>query len=116
MLKDSIIKFVQDNYELSKRLVQQKKGIGYSEDHWKTFAELGWLGLPFPEEYGGLGGSVTDTMVLMEEFGKGLVLEPYYATVILAGNALMLGGTQAQKEKIIPEIIDITESDFAQFQ
>lgn len=105
MLQDSIQKFIQDNYELSNRLVQQKKGIGYSEDHWKTFAELGWLGLPFPEEFGGMGGTAVDTMVLMEEFGKGLVLEPYYATVILAGTALTLGGTQEQKERLIPGII-----------
>lgn len=106
MLKDSIVKFVRDNYELPKRLVQQKKGIGYSEEHWQTFAELGWLGMPFPEEFGGLGGSAIDTMVMMEEFGKGLILEPFYATVVLAGTALKLGGTSAQKEKIIPKIIE----------
>lgn len=105
MLKDSIVKFVRDNYELPKRLAQQKKGIGYSEQHWQTFAELGWLGMPFPEEFGGLNGTAIDTMVMMEEFGKGLILEPFFATVVLAGTALKLGGTQAQKEKIIPEII-----------
>jgi alkylation response protein AidB-like acyl-CoA dehydrogenase len=105
MLKDSIVKFVRDNYELPKRLAQQKKDMGYSEEHWQTFAELGWLAMPFPEEFGGLNGTAIDTMVMMEEFGKGLILEPFFATVVLAGTALKLGGTQAQKEKIIPEII-----------
>lgn len=105
MLKDSIQRFIKENYELPKRLTQQKKGIGYSEDHWKTFAELGWLGMSFPEEFGGLDGGPIDTMVIMEEFGKGLILEPFFPTVILAGTALKLGGTQTQKEEIIPGII-----------
>ncbi len=105
LLKDSIQKFIADNYELSVRRKQSKQKPGYSEEHWKTFADLGWLGLPFPEQYGGFGGNLIDTMVVMEELGKGLALEPYFATVILAGNALLLGGTEAQKEKLIPEII-----------
>lgn len=108
MLRDSIQKFVRDNYGLPARIAQQKKGIGYSEDHWKTFAELGWLGLPFEEEFGGLGGNVVDTMVVMEELGKGLVLEPFYATVILAGTAINAGANKAQKERLIPGIVEGT--------
>lgn len=105
MLRDSVQKFISNNYELPKRLEQQKQGVGYSEDHWKTFAELGWLGLPFEEEFGGMGGDVVDTMVMMEEFGKGLVLEPFYATVVLAGTAINAGASQAQKERLIPGIV-----------
>ena len=66
------------------------KGIG-------PFAELGWLGLPFAEEDGGFGGSAIDTMIVMEAFGKGLVVEPYVSTVLMAGSALAHAGTTAQK-------------------
>jgi len=105
MLRNSVQKFVSDNYELPSRVEQQKKGIGYSEEHWKTFAQLGWLGLPFAEEYGGMGGDAVDLMVMMEEFGKGLVLEPFYPTVVLAGTAINAGASSAQKERLIPGIV-----------
>ena len=77
-----------DNYELEKRRAQVAEDPGYSEDHWATFAELGWLALPFAEEDGGIGGDALDVMVVMEQFGKGLVLEPFFATVVLGGGVL----------------------------
>lgn len=109
MLRDSIQKFVRENYDIStvpERRKASRKAPGYSEEHWQTFAELGWLGVPFPEEYGGIGGGPTDVMVVMEELGRGLVREPYFPTVVLGGNALLLGGSGAQKERIIPQIIE----------
>ncbi|MEE4300920.1 MAG: acyl-CoA dehydrogenase family protein [Pseudomonadales bacterium] len=88
LIQDSVARFVADNYELEKRRKQSAEDPGYSEDHWKTFAELGWLALPFAEEDGGIGGDAIDVMVVMEQFGKGLVLEPFFATVVLGGGVL----------------------------
>ncbi|HSG87886.1 MAG TPA: acyl-CoA dehydrogenase, partial [Pseudomonadales bacterium] len=88
LIQDSVARFVADHYELDKRRKQAAADPGYSEDHWKTFAELGWLSLPFAEEDDGIGGSAIDVMVVMEQFGKGLVLEPFLATVVLGGGVL----------------------------
>lgn len=88
LIQDSVARFVADNYELEKRRKQAAEDPGYSEEHWKTFAELGWLALPFAEEDGGIGGDAIDVMVVMEQFGKGLVLEPFLATVVLGGGVL----------------------------
>lgn len=88
LLQDSVARFVADHYGLEARRKLADSTLGYSEDHWKQFAELGWLALPFSEEDGGLDGTVIDAMVVMEQFGKGLILEPYFATVILGGGVL----------------------------
>jgi len=105
LLRDSIHKFVAEKYDLSDRRKLVKIDPGYSEDSWKQFAELGWLGLPFSEEDGGFGGDLVDTSVILNEFGKGLVCEPYYASVVLAGSALRHGGNSEQKDRIISGII-----------
>ena len=88
LLQDSVARFVADHYGLEARRKLADSTLGHSEDHWKQFAELGWLALPFSEEDGGLDGTVIDAMVVMEQFGKGLILEPYFATVILGGGVL----------------------------
>ena len=106
ILKDSVERFVRDNYDLDKRNALVSKDPGWSEDHWRQYAELGWLGLPFSEEDGGFGGTTVETMLLMEEFGKGLVVEPYMATVVLAGGVLRRAASKAQKQKLIPGIVD----------
>ncbi len=69
-------------------------------------AELGWLGVAFPEEYGGIGGGATEIMVIMEGFGRGLVLEPYFATVVLGGNLILHGGSESQKEELLPKLAE----------
>lgn len=88
LIQDSVARFVADNYHLENRRKASDAEPGYSEDHWKTFAELGLLALPFAEEDGGIGGNAIDVMVVMEQFGKGLVLEPYFASVVLGGGVL----------------------------
>ncbi len=110
MLRDSIGKFVREEYEsagvgVAERRKRSRKAPGYNAQHWQKFADLGWLGVPFPEEYGGIGGDLSDMMVVMEELGKGLVVEPYFPTVVLFGNALLLGGSEAQKNELIPRIV-----------
>ena len=83
MVRDSIARFVQDDYDWDTRksIVASEKGL--SPDNWKLFAELGWLSIPFAEEHGGFGGNIVDLSVVMEELGKGLVVEPYFPTVVL---------------------------------
>ena len=104
LVKDSVTRFVNENYELETRTAASSAEPGYSEAHWKTFAELGWLGLPFAEEDGGFGGSAIDTMLMFEEFGKGLVLEPYLASVILGGGVIRHGGSAEQKSELITKL------------
>ncbi len=71
---------------------------------WKRYAELGLLGLPFDEEYGGSGGGPVETMIVMEQIGRALALEPYLATVVLAGGLIRLGGTDAMRADLLPQI------------
>ena len=106
LLQDSVARFVQDNYELDKRQASSSASPGFSKDHWATMAELGWLGASLPEEEGGYGGNQIDTMLIMEQFGRGLVLEPFYASIVLGAKALALGGSDAVKQSILPKAID----------
>jgi len=78
--------------------------LGRDPAHWKQFAELGLLAAPLPEEHGGLGGGAVDAAVVMEEFGKALVVEPYVPTVIIGGGLLKHGGSDAQKSEWLNKI------------
>jgi alkylation response protein AidB-like acyl-CoA dehydrogenase len=106
MLRDSVARYVQDSYDFDTRRRIAESDSGISAVHWQTFADLGWLSVPFAEEHGGFGGSHVDTMLLMEEFGKGLVLEPYLATVLLFGGLLQACDNAALQAEYIPRIID----------
>jgi alkylation response protein AidB-like acyl-CoA dehydrogenase len=109
LLKDSVDRFVADNYSLESRVKVTDVEPGFSKDHWKSFAELGWLALPFAEADGGFGGGPIETMLLMESFGRGLVVEPYLASIVMGGGALRLGGSATLKAEILPGIIDGTK-------
>jgi pimeloyl-CoA dehydrogenase small subunit len=104
LLQESVGKLIADAYDFEKRKAYAREPSGYSEARWAQFAELGLLGLPFPEKLGGSGGTPVETMIAMEAFGRGLVLEPYLATVILAGGLLRLAGSVAQQQELIPAI------------
>jgi pimeloyl-CoA dehydrogenase small subunit len=106
LLQDSIEKFIQNDYAFEARQKVVKNEQGFSSENWKTFAELGWLGVPFPEADGGFGGKAIEAMIMAEQFGRGLVVEPFLATVVLAGGALKIAGTAAQKEKYLAGVID----------
>lgn len=106
MLRDSVARFVQDDYDFYTRRHIVASEAGMSHENWKTFAELGWLSVPFDEEQGGFGGGPVDLMVMMEEFGKGLVVEPYFATVVLFGGLLRMAGSDKQKADYVPGIVD----------
>ena len=106
MIQQSVERFVQENYDLTNRVKISSEDPGYSQEYWNAMAELGWLGLAFSEEEGGFGGNQIDTLVLMEQFGKGLVLEPFLANIVLGGGAIKRGGSPAIKESILPNLIE----------
>ena len=106
LLRNSVQKFVQNDYTFETRRATVKSDSGWNRKSWQKFADLGLLGAPFSEDQGGLGGGPVETMIIMEEFGRGLVIEPYLGTVVLAGGFLRHGGTKAQQEKFIPEIVE----------
>ncbi|RMD87222.1 MAG: pimeloyl-CoA dehydrogenase small subunit, partial [Alphaproteobacteria bacterium] len=105
LLRDSAERFVRENYPFEKRRALATSEEGFSQAHWRQMAELGWLALPFSEEDGGLGGKAGDVMLLMEAFGGGLVLEPYLASILLAGRLLAALGDEAQKAAHLPPLI-----------
>ena len=109
MIQQSVERFVQENYDLPKRVEISSKDPGYSKDYWGSMAELGWLGLPFNEEDGGFGGNQIDTLGIMEQFGKGLVLEPFLANVVHGGGAIQMGGSEELKKEILPSLIEGTK-------
>ena len=106
MIQQSVERFVQENYDLSNRIKISSEDPGFSKEYWSSMAELGWLGLAFSEEDGGFGGNQIDTLVLMEQFGKGLVLEPFLANVVLGGGSIKRGASKEIKDSIIPSLID----------
>jgi len=106
LLQESVARFIQNDYGFEQRQKLVKSEQGFSAEHWKTFAELGWLGVPFAEADGGFDGGAVECMLMLEQFGRGLVVEPYLATVVLAGGAIRSGGSAEQKAAYLPGIID----------
>jgi alkylation response protein AidB-like acyl-CoA dehydrogenase len=106
IMQDSTAKYIQNDYGFETRQALVNSPLGYSEENWNLFAELGWLALPIEEAYGGLGGDLVDVMVLQQEFGKGLVVEPYYATVLLGANLIQKQGSEAQKRELLEQVVE----------
>ncbi|MGE3700991.1 MAG: acyl-CoA dehydrogenase family protein, partial [Hyphomicrobiaceae bacterium] len=106
-LKDSVERLLADTYaDLAKRIGYMKEPKGYSAALWKQYADLGLLAVPFAEEHGGLGQGLTETMIIAEAFGRGLVIEPYFATVVLAVGALRHSGNGALLAELVPPIVE----------
>ena len=106
LLQESVSRFITNDYGFDTRQKNSRSELGYSVENWKTFAELGWLGVPFAESAGGFGGGAVELMLMMEEFGKGLVVEPYVSTVVACGTALNVAGSEQQQAEHIPSIVD----------
>ena len=106
LLKESLDRLIGDRYAFEQRKSYSQSPEGWSRELWAQFAELGLLGLPFAEEYGGSSGGPVETMIAMEAFGRALVLEPYLATIVLGGGFLRHGGTADQCAALIPKIGD----------
>jgi pimeloyl-CoA dehydrogenase small subunit len=105
MLRDTVARLVREQYDFETRRNVAKTEAGWRPKMWAQFAELGLLGASFPEADGGFGGGPVEAMIISEEFGKGLVIEPYLQTVIIGGGFLRYGGSAAQKEENLPALI-----------
>src|SRR5437016_7032800 len=88
LLSDSVDRLLADRYTFDKRKAYLAEPEGWSRALWSQYAELGLLGLPFAEEFGGFGGGPIEIMLVMEAIGRTLALEPYLSTVVLSGTAL----------------------------
>lgn len=106
LLVESVTRMLGDTYGFAQRKGYIALPEGYSPAMWAQFAELGLLGIPFAEEYGGFGGGAQEIMLVMQAFGRVLVLEPYLSTVVLAGTALNVAGSADQKGALIPAICE----------
>jgi alkylation response protein AidB-like acyl-CoA dehydrogenase len=103
-LQDTLQRFISRDYDFDKRRKFSASSLGYSAEAWSQFAELGLLALPFPEDFGGLGGNAVDIMLVMEQFGHGLLLEPYLSTVVTCGGLIRDAASEPMKQKLLPQI------------
>jgi pimeloyl-CoA dehydrogenase small subunit len=107
MLSESVNRLVTDAYgDFEHRKGYRAAPRGFADANWQALAEMGLLGLPFDEADGGFGGGPVETMIVMEAFGRGLVLEPFLATVVLAGGLLRRAGNEAQRAAILPSVVE----------
>lgn len=104
LLKDSLDRFVREHYSLDQRRKLVASDNGYSKENWAQFAELGWLAIPIDPEYDGIGGGPLEIMLVMEAIGRGLVVEPYLATVVLGAGLVSASGNGTQKQNILPKV------------
>ena len=104
LLQNSVARYLADNYSFEAWRKFTRSETGRDPAHWRQFAELGLLAAPLPEEHGGLGGGPVETMVVMKEFGRALVVEPYVPTAIVAGGMLARSGNTALQQEWLPKI------------
>ncbi|KEZ77655.1 acyl-CoA dehydrogenase family protein [Salinisphaera hydrothermalis] len=105
MLKDMVDRLVADQYDFETREAARASSVGYSADMWRQFAELGLLGVPLSEDAGGFDGGGAELMVVAEGFGRGLVVEPYLASVVLCGHLIDKLADQTRKAEIAGPLI-----------
>jgi alkylation response protein AidB-like acyl-CoA dehydrogenase len=103
-LQDTLQRFISRDYDFDRRRKFSASSLGYSAEAWGQYAELGLLALPFGEDYGGLGGNAVDIMLVMEQFGQGLLLEPYLSTVVTCGGLIRDAASEPMKQQLLPQI------------
>ncbi|MBV9993242.1 MAG: acyl-CoA dehydrogenase family protein [Alphaproteobacteria bacterium] len=104
LLRNSVARYLADNYTFEAWRKFTRSETGRDPKHWAQFAELGLLAAPIAEAHGGLGGGAVSTMVVMQEFGRALVVEPYVPTVVIGGGLIERSGSDAMKEEWLPKI------------
>lgn len=111
LLRDAARDFVKDQCTIDslRQLRDDRTDDGFDRKLWKEMAELGWLGIPFPEELGGAGLGQAELGVVLEELGRRLAVTPFLSTVLLGGGAILEGGTDAQKKRILPAVCEGAE-------
>lgn len=105
-LASTLSKYLRSEYDTAKREEILRSDEGISREHWQQFAEMGLVGLAVPENYGGAGMTFNEVAVVAEAFGRSLVLEPFLATAVLGANAIVLGGSEEQKQEILPGVCE----------
>ena len=105
MLRDAVERLIAERYTFADRKAIVASSEGYSPALWQEFADMGLLGIPFETRHGGAGGGPIETLIVMQAFGRGIVVEPYLSTVVLSGSLLRHGGTESQQGEMIPWII-----------
>jgi alkylation response protein AidB-like acyl-CoA dehydrogenase len=103
-LQDTLQRFISRDYSFERRRALARSPLGFSAEAWEQYAALGLLALPYPEEFGGLGGNGVDIMAVMETIGQGLLLEPYLTTVVLCGGLIRDAAPAPIKKSILPRI------------
>ena len=106
MLADSVSRFIANDYNFEQRMKIADSEEDFSKEKWQTYAELGWTAVPFSEDDGGLGGGPIELILMMEQFGRGLVVEPFLANIVLAGGVISRAGSGQQKEQWLNGIIN----------
>ena len=103
-LQETLRRFISRDYGFDRRRELVRSELGFSAEAWTQYAELGLLSLPFPEEIGGLGGNAVDIMLVMEQVGRGLLLEPYLSTIVMGAGLIRDAAAATLKEKMLPRI------------
>ncbi|WP_375772727.1 acyl-CoA dehydrogenase family protein [Archangium gephyra] len=106
MLRDTAARLIRERYGFEARAKILASADGFSREMWATFAELGLLGVELPEELGGIGGSFQDLAIVLEAFGRGMVVEPFIPTVVLGAGLLRAAGSEAQKSELLPRLAE----------
>jgi pimeloyl-CoA dehydrogenase small subunit len=104
LLQDSVAKLLADKYGFEQRKAYMKTPEGWSREVWSQFAELGLLGLPFAEDEGGFGGGAVDTLLVAEQLGRAITLEPWLSTVVIGGGFLRNGANAELRSAMVPKI------------
>lgn len=106
MLRDGVERYIRDAYGFEERRHQATTGEGFSREHWQQFADLGWLALTLPEDVGGLDCSFVETSLVLESFGRGMVLEPFVSSVILCSRIIDRSGSDYHRKDLLPALIE----------
>ncbi|MDN6373686.1 MAG: acyl-CoA dehydrogenase family protein, partial [Brevibacterium aurantiacum] len=105
-LASTLNKYLRSEYDTQAREAILASEEGISRETWEKFAEMGLLGLAIPENYGGAEMTFAEVAVVLEAFGRSLVLEPFLATAVLGANAIVAAGTEEQKQEILPSVCE----------
>src|SRR4029077_12829149 len=103
-LQDTLQRFIARDYGYERRRELSRSARGFSAEAWAQYADLGLLSLPFPEEFGGLGGNAVDIMLVMELVGRGLLLEPFLSTIVMCGGLIRDAASEPLKRTMLPRI------------
>jgi alkylation response protein AidB-like acyl-CoA dehydrogenase len=103
-LQETLQRFISREYGFQRRRALARSELGFSAEAWAQYAELGLLSLPFPESFGGLGGNAVDIMLVMEQIGRGLLLEPFLSTIVMCGGLIRDAGSEPLKANLLPRI------------